>query len=83
MLEHGYFKNDYDKWVYLRKLSNDWFVYLLYIDDMLIASKNMFEINDLKDRLSGKFEMKNLDAIKKILVIDIHIYQSIEKLYLS
>lgn len=47
-------------------------MYLLYIDDILIASKYMFEINDSKDRLSGEFEMKNLDVIKKILVIDIH-----------
>jgi hypothetical protein len=33
----------------------------------------MFEINDLKDRLSDEFEIKDLSATKKILVINIHI----------
>jgi hypothetical protein len=73
MLEHGYFKNDFDRCVYLKKLLNGSFVYLLYINDMLITSKNMFEINDLKDRLSDEFEIKDLSATKKILVINIHI----------
>lgn len=40
---------------------------LLYIDDMLIAAKSMWEIKTLKSKLSDDFEMKNLIATKKIL----------------
>lgn len=52
MLGHGYFMCDYDSCVYFRKLSDGSFVYLLYVDDMLIAFNNMLEINNLKNQLS-------------------------------
>jgi hypothetical protein len=48
MLGHGYFMCDYDSCVYFRKLLDGSFVYL-YVDDMLIAFNNMFEINNLKN----------------------------------
>jgi hypothetical protein len=41
----------------------------------------MSEINSLRDQLSSEFEMKDLDATKKILGIEIH--RDLEKLYLS
>lgn len=53
MLGHGYFMCDCDSCVYFRKLSDGSFVYLLYVDGMLIAFNNIFEkINNLKNQLS-------------------------------
>ena len=44
----------------------DVFIYLLlYVDDMLIVYKNMFEIYRLKTQLRGEFEMKDLGAQEK------------------
>ena len=43
----------------------------------------MFEINSLKDRLSGEYEMKDFGATIMILDMKIHIDWSIGKLYLS
>ena len=40
---------------------------LLYIDDMLIASKNRSSIDKLKGHLSFEFDMKNLGEAKRIL----------------
>jgi hypothetical protein len=40
---------------------------LLYVDDMLIAAKSMFEVKRLKSLLSDEFEMKDLGGAKKIL----------------
>lgn len=78
------FKSDHNRCVYFKKLLNDLFMYLLlYVDDMLIASKNMSRINSLNDQLSGKFEKKNLDATKKIFDMKLRSNQSIDKLYLS
>ena len=49
MFNKGHIKNHYDKYVYYRKLPLDSFVYLLlYIDDILITTKNKFKINKLK-----------------------------------
>lgn len=44
---------------------------LLYVDDMLIASKSMSEVKKLKAELSSEFEMKDLGAARRILGMDI------------
>ena len=61
MLSQDYSRSEHDSCVYFRKLSDGSFIYLLlYVDDMLIAAKNMSKINRLKKQLSGEFEMKDL-----------------------
>ena len=72
MLGQKYTKNKYDHCVYLRKVQDRSFIYLLlYVDDMLIASKNNGEIEKLKAQLNKEFEMKDLGKAKKILGIEI------------
>ena len=44
---------------------------MLYIDDMLIASKNRSTVVRLKKQLSFEFEMKDLGEVKKVLDIEI------------
>ena len=44
---------------------------LLYVDDMLIASKNRSAINKLKKNLSSEFEMKDLGEARKVLRLEI------------
>jgi len=39
---------------------------LRYVDDMLIASKSMFEVKRLKFLLGDEFEMMDLGGAKKI-----------------
>ncbi len=52
MIGYGYSKSQYDSYVYFRKVANSSFIYLLiYVDDMLIAAKDMFEINKLKRKV--------------------------------
>ncbi|KAG8492453.1 hypothetical protein CXB51_009584 [Gossypium anomalum] len=52
----------------LDKNSDGSFVYLLlYVDDMLIATKDKKEIKKVKAQLSEEFEMKDLGPTKKIL----------------
>ena len=43
----------------------------LYIDDLLIISKNDDDLVNVKRRLTEKFEMKNLNVAKKFLEIEI------------
>nr|GFB12057.1 retrovirus-related Pol polyprotein from transposon TNT 1-94 [Tanacetum cinerariifolium] len=69
---NNYRRDQFDNCVYSKKVSGDSYVYLLlYVDDMLIAAKNMAVINDLKALLKSKFEMKDLGAAKKILGMEI------------
>ena len=63
---NGYHRSEYDNYVYHKELFDGFFIYLLlYVDDMLIAYKNMFEINKLKTQLQGEFEMKILELQRK------------------
>src|SRR5206468_3649145 len=84
MLKHGFRRSDYDCCVYIKKLREGDFIYLLlYVDDMLIASRSMVEINKLKSQLSQEFEMKDMGAAKKILGMEIKRERSSKKLYLN
>ena len=42
-------------------------VILLYVDDMLVASNDMGKLDEIKNRLSGVFEMKDLGEPKQFL----------------
>ena len=60
------------------------FIYfLLYVNDMLIASSSNVEIDNLKTLLSNEFEMKDLGAAMKILGMEIWRNRKACLLYLS
>ena len=62
----GTYKVIYDLYVYYNKLPGGKYIYLLlYVDNMLIASKSRSAIDKLKKDLSSEFEMKDLSETKK------------------
>ncbi|KAH9782808.1 Integrase catalytic domain-containing protein [Citrus sinensis] len=66
-------RSEHDHCVYFRRLPDGVFIYLLlYVDDMLIASKNRDEIERLKKQLAFEFEMKDLGDAQRILGMEIH-----------
>lgn len=72
MKSRRFVRSEHDQYVYTREDSNKGAVYLLlYVDDMLIASKSMSEVEKLKAELSSEFEMKDLGTARKILGMDI------------
>ncbi|KAH9800568.1 hypothetical protein KPL71_000711 [Citrus sinensis] len=56
---------------------------LLYVDDILIAGKDLSDIKELKNLLKGEFEMKDLGSAKRILGIDIVRDRTTGTLFLS
>jgi hypothetical protein len=70
MLAHYFKKSQYNSCIYIKFVDGSP-IYLMYIDDMLIAIKSKKEITTLKARLNSEFEMKDLGAAKKILGIEI------------
>ncbi|KAM0959035.1 hypothetical protein ACFX2C_024262 [Malus domestica] len=73
MRGQNYSRSQYNHCVYLKKLQDEFFVYLLiYVDEMLIASKNVEEIERLKKQMKNEFEMKYLGEVKKIIGIKIN-----------
>jgi len=84
MKDQKYKRSKYDHCVYLRRLQDGSYIYLLlYVDDMLIAAKSQVEIDKLKDQLSKEFEMKDLGEAKKILDMEINRDKERGKLWLS
>jgi len=68
MMGRKYTRSLFDPCAYFCKLPSGEYIYLLlYVNDMLIASKNKSSINKLKVQLSSEFEMKNMREAKRIL----------------
>lgn len=67
-----FLRSAFDKCVYHKKISCNFMIcLLLYVDDMLIATNCITEINILKKLLSKEFDIKDLGVAKKILGIQI------------
>lgn len=83
MIKQGFSGNSYDNCVYIQKLHEGDIYLLLYVDDMLIASKSKVEIDKLKFKLGEEFETKNLGAAEKILGMEIIRERTNRRLFLS
>lgn len=84
MTNHKLKRCTYDSCVYYKKCDDGSMVYLLlYVDDMLIAAKNIKEIQKIKNQLNAEFDMKDLGSAKKILGMEIVRDRSARTLYLS
>ncbi|KAE8683864.1 hypothetical protein F3Y22_tig00111166pilonHSYRG00202 [Hibiscus syriacus] len=72
MLRIGFARSNYDSCVYMRKKDEKISTYLLlYVDDMLVASKSKEEVQKIKDMLNSEFDMKDLGPATKILGMEI------------
>ncbi|KAA0067243.1 retrotransposon protein, putative, Ty1-copia sub-class [Cucumis melo var. makuwa] len=71
ILKQGFHRNSYDACVYWKLSQKGTYIYLLlYVDDMILVSKDYVEICELKKQLSNEFEMKDLGELKRILGMD-------------
>ena len=84
MVKLDFTKSNYDSCIYFKYVTSDCLIYLLlYVDDILIAYKNLIEIHKIKQMLGSEFEMKDLGSAKKILGMEITRDRSLGKLYLT
>jgi hypothetical protein len=68
MTKQVYSRCHYDHCVYFKRLENgSCIIYLLYVDDILVAGSNMHDINVLNNNSANSFAMKNLGVANKIL----------------
>lgn len=77
-----YNKSTFDCCAYYSKAESSSTIYLvLYVEDMLIATKNKSDIQNLKGHLSAEFETKNLSTTSKNLGMEIYRDRSKKKKY--
>ena len=72
MEKQDYNKTTSDHCVFVQRFfRDDLIILLLYVDDILIISKNASRIDGLKKQLSESFVMKDLGPAKQILGVKI------------
>lgn len=68
----GFKRSNFDTCLYCKGNGGESSLYLLfYVDDMLLASHDIKEIEDIKNKLKSEFEMKDLDPVRRILGIEV------------
>ena len=64
----GYDRVSSDHCAYYKRFeNNDFIIFLLYVDNMLVASSNKDRVQEVKAQLAKKFEIKDLGLTNKIL----------------
>ncbi|CAK8543284.1 unnamed protein product [Lathyrus sativus] len=84
MCDQGYRKTTSDHCVFVRTFPNyDFVILLLYVDDMIIVGKSIYNINMLNKKLGESFAMKDMGAAKQIIGIRIMCDRKEKKLWMS
>ena len=60
LVDNDFVVNSSDTCVYSKMIGSDCVIICLYVDDMLLFGHNVNVINETKNFLSSKFEMKDL-----------------------
>lgn len=64
-------RSNYDYCLYINNTDEDPIYILLFVDDMLICSKNKRKICEVKSKLSKRFKMKDMGKVSNYIGIDI------------
>lgn len=79
----NFVRSNYDYCLYIHKGSKDPMYILIFVDDLLICSKDKNKIKEVKTNLMNKFAMKDLGKIKSYVGIDIDYSDDRKKMTLS
>lgn len=72
MLRLDFKRSNFDTCLYYKRNGVENSLYLLlYVDDMLLASHDIKEIDLIKNKLKSEFEMKDVGPVRKNLGIEI------------
>jgi Reverse transcriptase (RNA-dependent DNA polymerase) len=81
MKGYGYVQSESDHTMFFKKNQGKIAVLIIYVDDMIITGDDKSEIQNLEEKLSKEFEMKNLGGLKYFLGIEVS--RNKEGIYLS
>jgi len=69
--EIGFEQSQSDSCIYIKSTKTDVCYLAVYVDDIIIACKSLYTINDIKLSLSKKFKMKDLGCLNYFLGVNI------------
>ncbi|GKV28694.1 hypothetical protein SLEP1_g37711 [Rubroshorea leprosula] len=69
--EFGFTSSPHDTALFVRKSTQGMVLLLIYVDDMIITGDDVSRINELKQFLSHRFEMKDLGSLSYFLGLEV------------
>ncbi|GKV37573.1 hypothetical protein SLEP1_g45591 [Rubroshorea leprosula] len=69
--EFGFTSSPHDTSLFIRKTARGMVLLLLYVDDMIITGDDVVGVEELKQSLSQKFEMKDLGVLSYFLGLEV------------
>lgn len=70
-MEDDFQQGSADPCLYNKKVRNQWIFLLIYVDNILVISKQLNLIKHTEDIMNKKFEIKNLGAVQNYLGLEI------------
>jgi hypothetical protein len=67
----GFKENTVDRCIYLKVSGNKFIFFILYVDDILLASSDLGILHETKECLSKNFEIKDMDEATYVIGIEI------------
>jgi Reverse transcriptase (RNA-dependent DNA polymerase) len=71
VIKEGYLQSNADHTMFIRKNWRKLCVLIVYVDDIVLTGNDTMEMGRIKDSLATKFEMKDLDALRYFLGIEV------------
>ncbi|RVW88920.1 Retrovirus-related Pol polyprotein from transposon RE2 [Vitis vinifera] len=71
LLSYGFIQGNSDCSLFIKKSESSFMALLVYVDDVLLASDNILEIERLKTFLDAKFTIKDLGPLKYFLGLEV------------
>lgn len=71
LTKHSFEQSKADPCLYSKNINSEWVYILIYVDDILVASKTLMTINKVKEMLSKEFDIKDLGVINQYLGIEV------------
>ena len=69
--EIGFVPNNTNTCFYIKRSGSSWLYLLLYVDDILIAGYQLETVNEIKQWLKSRFEMKDMGEAEYVIGIEI------------
>lgn len=83
MTKTNFTRSRYDYCLYKSNAHGNPIYVILYVDDLLIFGTDKTDIEEMKQKLSKKFQMKDLGQVRNYLGIEVEYYPNKRKMFLS